>query len=93
MAQLVRPHVVRETRRPTALSWRALNLKSRPALKAETVEKIAQHEEGVTLRGNAKLAQVEGFSAAVDGTAQENRSEDTRLTSTKFIGRLSDSPR
>ncbi|HEX5704710.1 MAG TPA: penicillin-binding protein [Pyrinomonadaceae bacterium] len=83
----VRPHVVRETRAPDGSVLARVEPEKRPALKAETVEKLRSMMEGVTLRGTAKLAQVEGYTAAgKTGTAQKIDPKTRAYSSTKFIG-------
>ena len=76
----VKPHVVREMRSPDGSVLFRAQPETRPALKAETVEKLRSMMEGVTLRGTAKLAQVEGYTRGrQDRHGAENRSEDTRV--------------
>ena len=83
----VRPHVVSERRSPDGSVLYRAQPELRPALKAETVEKLRNMMEGVTLRGTAKLAQVEGYSAAgKTGTAQKIDPKTRAYSSTKFIG-------
>src|SRR5688572_10479393 len=83
----VRPHVVREMRSPDGSVLFRAQPEVRPALKAETVEKLRSMMEGVTLRGTAKLAQVEGYTAAgKTGTAQKIDPKTRAYSSTKFIG-------
>jgi cell division protein FtsI/penicillin-binding protein 2 len=83
----VRPHVVREMRSPDGSVLFRTQAEVRPALKAETVEKLRSMMEGVTLRGTAKQAQVEGYTAAgKTGTAQKIDPKTRAYSSTKFIG-------
>src|SRR5688572_5605746 len=83
----VRPHVVREMRSPDGSVLFRAQPEVRPALKAETVEKLRSMMEGVTLRGTAKLAQVEGYTTAgKTGTAQKIDPKTRAYSSTKFIG-------
>jgi penicillin-binding protein 2 len=83
----VRPHVVREMRSPDGSVLFRAQPEVRPALKAETVEKLRSMMEGVTLRGTAKQAQVEGYTAAgKTGTAQKIDPKTRAYSSTKFIG-------
>jgi penicillin-binding protein 2 len=83
----VRPHVVRETRAPDGSVLVRTQPEKRPALKAETVERLRSMMEGVTLRGTAKLAQVDGYTAAgKTGTAQKIDPKTRAYSSTKFIG-------
>lgn len=83
----VKPHVLREMRSPDGSVLFRAQPEMRPALKAETVEKLRSMMEGVTLRGTAKLAQVEGYSAAgKTGTAQKIDPQTRAYSTTKFIG-------
>ncbi|HKO34963.1 MAG TPA: penicillin-binding protein [Pyrinomonadaceae bacterium] len=83
----VKPHVLREMRSPDGSILFRAQPEVRPALRAETVEKLRSMMEGVTLRGTAKLAQVEGYSAAgKTGTAQKIDPQTRAYSSTKFIG-------
>jgi len=83
----VRPHVVREMRSPDGSVLFRAQPELRPALKADTVEKLRGMMEGVTLRGTAKQAQVEGYTAAgKTGTAQKIDPKTRAYSSTKFIG-------
>jgi cell division protein FtsI (penicillin-binding protein 3) len=83
----VKPHVVSERRSPDGSVLYRAQPELRPALKPETVEKLRNMMEGVTLRGTAKLAQVEGYSAAgKTGTAQKIDPKTRAYSSTKFIG-------
>jgi cell division protein FtsI (penicillin-binding protein 3) len=83
----VRPHVVREMRSPDGTVLFQAQPELRPALKADTVEKLRSMMEGVTLRGTAKQARVEGYTAAgKTGTAQKIDPKTRAYSSTKFIG-------
>ena len=83
----VRPRVVREMRSPDGSVLFRAQPELRPALKAETVQKLRGMMEGVTLRGTAKKAQVEGYSAAgKTGTAQKIDPKTRAYSSTKFVG-------
>jgi len=76
----VKPHVVR------TILFQA-KTDSRPALKAETVEKLRGMMEGVTLHGTARKAQVEGYTAAgKTGTAQKIDPKTHTYSATKYIG-------
>src|SRR5918992_4217057 len=82
----VRPHVVREMRAPDGSIMFRAQPELRPALKADTVEKLRSMMEGVTLRGTAKLAQVEGYTAAgKTGTAQKIDPKTRAYSATKHI--------
>ena len=90
----VRPHVVRETRAPDGSVLSRVEPEKRPALKAETVEQLRSMMEGVTLHGTAKLAQVEGYTAA--GIRARRRKSIRRHAPTlrrNSSARLSASPR
>jgi cell division protein FtsI (penicillin-binding protein 3) len=83
----VKPHVVREMRSPDGSVLFRAQPEMRPALKADTVEKLRSMMEGVTLRGTAKLAQVEGYTAAgKTGTAQKIDPKTRAYSATKHIG-------
>ena len=84
---LVKPHVVRELRSPDGNILFQTKIESRPALKTSTASSLRGMLEGVTLRGTAKKAQVEGYSAAgKTGTAQKIDPKTHTYSSTKFIG-------
>ena len=83
----VKPHVVRELRSPDGAIMFQAKTESRPALKAETVEKLRGMMEGVTLHGTARKAQVEGYTAAgKTGTAQKIDPKTHTYSATKYIG-------
>src|SRR5215510_6021315 len=83
----VKPHVVRETRSPDGSIMFQAKPELRPALKAETVEKLRGMMEGVTLHGTARKAQVEGYTAAgKTGTAQKIDPKTRTYSATKYIG-------
>ena len=83
----VKPHVLREMRSPDGSVLFRAQPELRPALKADTVAKLRTMMEGVTLRGTAKLAQVEGYSAAgKTGTAQKIDPKTRAYSATKHIG-------
>lgn len=82
----VRPHVVREMRGPDGSVLFRAQPEFRPALKAETVQKLRGMMEGVTLHGTAKSAQVDGYTAAgKTGTAQKIDPKTRAYSATKFI--------
>src|SRR3989441_3154856 len=82
-----KPHVVRELRSPDGAIMFQAKTESRPALKAETGEKLRGMMEGVTLHGTARKAQVEGYTAAGEtGTAQKNDPKTQTYSATKYIG-------
>jgi cell division protein FtsI (penicillin-binding protein 3) len=83
----VKPHVVREMRSPDGSIMFQAKPELRPALKAETVEKLRGMMEGVTLHGTARKAQVEGYTAAgKTGTAQKIDPKTRTYSATKYIG-------
>lgn len=83
----VKPHVVRELRSPDGSILFQAKTESRPALKADTVEKLRGMMEGVTLHGTARKAQVEGYTAAgKTGTAQKIDPKTHAYSATKYIG-------
>jgi cell division protein FtsI (penicillin-binding protein 3) len=84
---LVKPHVVREMRSANGAVLFQAKTESRQALKPETVQALRGMLEGVTLRGTARKAQVEGYSAAgKTGTAQKIDPGTRAYSATKFIG-------
>lgn len=84
---LVKPHVVAEMRSPDGGILFQAKTESRQVLKLETIQALRGMMEGVTLRGTAKKAQVEGYSAAgKTGTAQKIDPKTRGYSATKFIG-------
>ena len=83
----IKPHIVRELRNPDgAITFRA-KIESRSALKPETTAALRTMMEGVTLRGTAKKAQLEGYTAAgKTGTAQKIDPKTHAYSATKFVG-------
>jgi len=83
----IKPHIVRELRSPDGAVTFQAKIESRPALKAETTAALRNMLEGVTLRGTAKKAQLEGYTAAgKTGTAQKIDPKTHGYSATKFIG-------
>src|SRR6266704_2114428 len=83
----IKPHIVRELRNPDGAVTFQAKIESRPALKPETTAALRAMMEGVTLRGTAKKAQLEGYTAAgKTGTAQKIDPKTRTYSSTKFIG-------
>src|SRR5205807_148501 len=83
----IKPHIVRELRNPDGGVTFQAKIESRPALKPETTAALRTMMEGVTLRGTAKKAQLEGYTAAgKTGTAQKIDPKTHAYSSTKFIG-------
>src|SRR2546428_7045582 len=83
----IKPHIVRELRSPDGAVTFQAKIESRPALQPETTVALRTMMEGVTLRGTAKRAQLEGYTAAgKTGTAQKIDPKTRTYSSTKFIG-------
>src|SRR3989441_9753409 len=83
----IKPHIVREVRSPDGAVTFQAKIESRPALQPETTVALRTMMEGVTLRGTAKKAQLEGYTAAgKTGTAQKIDPKTRTYSSTKFIG-------
>ena len=83
----VKPHVVRELRGPDGTVTFQARTESRTVLKAETTAALRNMLEGVTLRGTAKRAQLDGYTAAgKTGTAQKIDPRTRAYSATKFIG-------
>jgi len=83
----IKPHIVRELRNADGSVTFQAKAEARPALKAETCAALRTMMEGVTLRGTAKKAQLEGYTAAgKTGTAQKIDPKTHAYSATKFIG-------
>jgi cell division protein FtsI (penicillin-binding protein 3) len=83
----VKPHVVRELRSPDGTVTYQAKIESRNVLRAETTAALRNMLEGVTLRGTAKRAQLDGYTAAgKTGTAQKIDPRTRAYSPTKFIG-------
>ena len=83
----VKPHVVRELRSPDGTVTFQAKTESRTVLRAETTAALRNMLEGVTLRGTAKRAQLDGYTAAgKTGTAQKIDPKTRAYSATKFIG-------
>ena len=84
---LVKPHVVREMRSPDGSVLFQAKSEARRALKPETTDALRGMLEGVTLRGTARKAQLDGYSAAgKTGTAQKIDPRTHTYSPTKYIG-------
>jgi cell division protein FtsI/penicillin-binding protein 2 len=84
---LVKPHVVRELRTPDGGIIFTARPETRKALNSETTLALRGMLEGVTLRGTAKKAQLNGYTAAgKTGTAQKVDPKTHAYSPTKYIG-------
>ena len=84
---LIKPHVVREMRAPDGTVLYQAKPEARSALKPETTAALRNMLEGVTLRGTARKAQLDGYSAAgKTGTAQKIDPKTHAYSAAKYIG-------
>jgi cell division protein FtsI (penicillin-binding protein 3) len=84
---LVKPHLVRELRSPDGTVVFQAKPEARRALKPETTAALRTMFEDVTLRGTARKAQLNGYTAAgKTGTAQKIDPKTRTYSATKFIG-------
>jgi cell division protein FtsI (penicillin-binding protein 3) len=82
----VAPHLVREIRSPTGTVIQRANPEQRRVLSAETANQLKGMLEGVTLKGTAKKAQLDGYSAAgKTGTAQKIDPATKGYSKSKYI--------
>lgn len=84
---MVKPHLVRELRSPDGAVLFQAKPEMRRALKPETTLALRGMLEAVTLRGTARKALLDGYSAAgKTGTAQKIDPKTRAYSATKFIG-------
>src|ERR1051325_3082949 len=83
----IKPHLVRELRTPEGAVTYQAKPETHRALNPETTAAMRTMFEGVTLRGTAKKAQLDGYTAAgKTGTAQKVDPKTHAYSPTKFIG-------
>ena len=84
---LVKPHLVRELRSPEGVVQFQAKPEARRALKPETTAALRNMFEDVTLRGTARKAQLNGYTAAgKTGTAQKIDPRTHTYSTSKFVG-------
>ena len=82
----VAPHLVREIRAPGGAVIQRSNPEQHRVISAETANQLKGMLEGVTLRGTAKKAQLDGYSAAgKTGTAQKIDPKTKGYSRTKYV--------
>ena len=82
----VAPHLVREIKSPTGVTVYRPDPEQRRVLSPETANALKGMLEGVTLRGTAKKAQLDGYSAAgKTGTAQKIDPRTRGYSATKHV--------
>jgi cell division protein FtsI (penicillin-binding protein 3) len=82
----VAPHLVREVRTAAGTSVYRANPEQRRVVNAETARALRQMLESVTLNGTARLAQLNGYSAAgKTGTAQKIDPKTKSYSQTKHV--------
>src|SRR5687768_1493278 len=83
----VAPHLIREVRNAEGTVVYRAEPEQRRVISAETAIALRGMLEGVTLRGTAKQAQLDGYSAAgKTGTAQKIDPQTRAYSATKFVG-------
>ena len=82
----VSPHIIREIRNEAGAVVYQPQPEQRRVISAETAISLRGMLEGVTLRGTAKAAQTDGYSAAgKTGTAQKIDPKTKAYSATKFV--------
>jgi cell division protein FtsI (penicillin-binding protein 3) len=82
----VAPHLVRELRDEEGATVRRAEPAARRVIGAETARTVRRMLESVTLKGTAKAAQLEGYTAAgKTGTAQKIDPRTKTYSKTKFV--------
>ena len=82
----VAPHLVREIRSAAGATVYRPNPEQRRVISAETASELKRMLEGVTLRGTAKKAQLNGYTAAgKTGTAQKIDPKTHKYSKTKYV--------
>ena len=83
----IAPHIIREVRNEAGAVVYQPQPEQRRVISAETAVALRGMLEGVTLRGTAKKAQLDGYSAAgKTGTAQKIDPKTRAYSATKFVG-------
>ena len=83
----IAPHIIREVRNEAGAVVYQPQPEQRRVISAETAIALRGMLEGVTLRGTAKKAQLDGYSAAgKTGTAQKIDPKTRAYSKTKFVG-------
>jgi cell division protein FtsI (penicillin-binding protein 3) len=83
---LVAPHLVREIRTSSGAGVYRSNPEQRRVVTPETSQALRRMLEGVTLNGTAKLAQLDGYTAAgKTGTAQKIDPKTKAYSNTKHV--------
>lgn len=82
----IAPHIIREVRNEAGAVVYQPQVEQRRVISSETAIALRGMLEGVTLRGTAKAAQLDGYSAAgKTGTAQKIDPKTRAYSSTKFV--------
>ncbi|MGI8566176.1 MAG: penicillin-binding protein [Pyrinomonadaceae bacterium] len=82
----IRPHLVREMRDAEGLPLKQVEPEQRRVVSAETARTVRRMLESVTLKGTAKAAQLDGYTAAgKTGTAQKIDPQTKAYSRTKHV--------